>query len=78
MDYKKMALKFVGKYCNALQAQELREETTHFFIYVKCARLYTGCENLELAPELNSEEKSYLSKVVKGLEQGALYEAKWF
>ncbi len=73
-----MALKFVGEYCNGIQAQELRAETCEYFIYIKCARAYTDCSNLGLSRDLNNGEKSYLSKVVKGIKQGALYEAMWF
>lgn len=70
-----MALKFVGKYCSATQARELREEKDGYFIYIKCVYVYAGGFFLD---ELSGGEKSYLKKVVKGIEQGALLEAMWF
>lgn len=74
-DYKKLALNFIASYCSQATAEKIKR-APGYDLRLLCEVAYTGI-HYNPGETLNNGEKSYLSKVVKGIKAGALNSAVW-
>lgn len=75
LDYKKLALDFVNSYCSPVTARKIKR-APWYDLRLLCEVAYTGI-HYNPGDTLNNGEKSYISKVVKGIKAGALDSALW-
>lgn len=76
LDYKKLAFDFVVSYCSPATAGKIKRAPA-YDLRLLCEVAYTGI-HYNPGDTLSSGEKSYISKVVKGIKAGALDNALWF
>lgn len=75
LDYKKLALDFVAFYCSQATAEKIKR-APGYDLRLLCEVAYTGM-HYNPGDTLTNGEKSYISKVVKGIKAGALDGALW-
>lgn len=75
LNYKKLALDFVASYCSPVTAGKIKRAPA-YDLRLLCEIAYTGIR-YNPSDTLNNGEKSYISKVVKGIKAGALDNALW-
>lgn len=75
LDYKKLAFDFVASYCSPATARKIKR-APWYDLRLLCEVAYTGI-HYNPGDTLNSGEKSYISKVVKGIKAGALDGELW-
>ena len=75
LDYKKLALNFIAAYCSQAAAGKIKR-APWYDLRLLCEVAYTGI-HYNPGEILTSGEKSYISKVVRGIKAGALDNALW-
>lgn len=74
-DYKKIALNFACKHCSPVTAGETKNASNDFTLMSLLMDVYSyGSYTWD---DFNAGEKSYLTKVAKGVKLGGLDDALW-